>query len=114
MSSMQPADHLNTERASSRPVLVSWDESSGHPVLQAFLGSVRLIIVGAVLVPFLTVVCTWTLGGLGARPAFWVPIVALAACAIVAGVGLGRNLARKLKAPLARLGDLQARNLETL
>jgi hypothetical protein len=112
---MTSAEHREQERRRGAGAPTPADQPGGDRTIATFLRFVRLLILAALLLPFIIVACTRLMGyGVGTPTIFWVPVAGLAGLAVVGARGLGLHLERRLCPALQVLGEAQARYVDEL
>jgi spermidine synthase len=82
-------------------------------VIRSFLSLISALVTGAGLLPFVIAVCTWLLGGGGARLDFWAPVLIGAGVVGIFCLWLSRVI-RRAETWLARAAELQAGTFERI
>ena len=87
----------------------------GDRVIPMFLLFVRLLVLLALLLPFLIAACTRLMGGgIGTPVMFWLPVAALSILAVIGALGIGAKMGPRLRPVLQNLSEAQTRFVDEL
>ena len=107
---MTSVEHMEQARSDRDPSAAGRSRSDDDRVIPTFLRFLRLLILAALVLPFLIVACTRLMGGGRGAPAIpWLFVAVLYVLGVIGALGLGANLARRLAPGLRSLGEAQAR-----